>query len=293
MYHFLIFLRELGESFVTLVRVVFMTKFCGKRKINKVNKDCLILGNGPSLKLFLENNYDDTRGKDVVAVNFFWKSEYFTKLKPRHYLINSLNYWNRSYSDFNASGRNETFKQLAAQVTWKMYLLVPAFAKKKKEWKKEIGINKNIKVIYFNQTPIEGFKWFKNILLNFNFGMPRPHNVLIPALKNMIDFKYKNIYLVGADHSWLSEINVTEDNVVLLRQIHFYDKKVKPDIMPDGRDGIKPLHDVLLKFAYSFRGYHELKAYANWKKVSVYNATKGSLIDAFERIDLSKTIDGR
>ncbi len=286
MYNFLIFLRALGESFITLARVVFMTKFCGKRQVIKKHKNCLILGNGPSLTKLLDDGFDKIKDKDIVAVNFFWKSDYFAEIKPRFYLINSLNYWNSDFTDYNADGRKQTFKQIAKIVDWKMYLLIPAFARRKKAWKKELNANKNIKIIYFNQTPIEGFKWFRNLFLHLNWGMPRPHNVLIPSIKNMIDFNYSEIYIAGADHNWLSEVKVTDDNVVLLKQIHFYDKKNDLNTMPDGRNGVKPLHDVLLKFAYSFRGYHDLKQYAVSKEINVYNVTKGSFIDAFEKVKL-------
>ena len=56
-------------------------------------------------------------------------------------------------------------------------------------------------------------------LLHFFFSkglaMPRPHNVLIPSIMNLAYLGYKELYIVGADHSWLSEITVNENNEAL------------------------------------------------------------------------------
>ena len=45
-----------------------------------------------------------------------------------------------------------------------------------------LSTNPNLKPIYFNQTPIEGFDWFKHLMFKRKMGMPRPHNVLIPTV---------------------------------------------------------------------------------------------------------------
>ena len=41
-----------------------------------------------------------------------------------------------------------------------------------------------------------------------------PHNVLIPSIAIGLRLPFKKIYLAGADHSWLPEITVTDDNEV-------------------------------------------------------------------------------
>ena len=40
----------------------------------------------------------------------------------------------------------------------------------------------------------------------------------------------------------------------------------------------------------AFRSYFEIKGYADYKSVVIYNATKGSFIDAFKKINLKEKI---
>ena len=121
--------------------------------------------------------------------------------------------------------------------------------------------------------------------------MPRPHNVLIANIKVAIELKYKQVFLFGADHSWMKEIFVTEDNQVYLTQKHFYDEKTaKADVMYYGtKNERRNIAQVLEKFVHSFNSYYLLNDYAKKSGVEVYNATRGSFIDAFPRIELKNT----
>jgi len=95
---------------------------------------------------------------------------------------------------------------------------------KNKEWQPLLAGNPHIKLYVYNTTPIEGFQVFCNWIFRKGWGVPRPHNVLIPSIAMGLRLPFKKIYLAGADHSWLPEITVTDDNVVLMHQKHFYDQ---------------------------------------------------------------------
>lgn len=170
-----------------------------------------------------------------------------------------------------------------------MTLIVPSVAKKSEEWKKTIAQNPNIRIKYINITPIEGFGNFVHWTLRQNLGLPRPHNVLIPCIKLAVDMNYEHVFVVGADHSWLKDIYVGNDNKVYLSQKHFYDNNPAPEVMYDGTSNrVRTLADMLMKFVYSFRSYFVLKAYAKARGVNVYNSTPESFIDAFERKKLNE-----
>jgi len=99
----------------------------------------------------------------------------------------------------------------------------------------------------------------------------------------------KNIYLLGIDHSWLKEISVDKNNNVLINQKHFYDENSsEPKAMHKGGKNQRALHEVLQKFVYSFKGYFEIKNFANKQNVNIYNCTPGSYVDAFERKNLNE-----
>jgi hypothetical protein len=286
-----VFIENLVLSSLTILKILLLSNFFIKRirPIKNKTKECVILGNGPSLKNFIKNGKEFLANKDLFVVNFFWKSEYYEVLKPKYYMIISTNYWSNGKVDYNEQGRKETFKNIAEKTTWDMTLFVPSIAKKTKDWRKELDLNRKIRVVYLNITPVEGFQnlsflWFKR-----NMGMPRPHNVLIPCIKTSIELNYSKIFLLGADHSWLKELFVAENNEVYLTQKHFYDElSAKPEVMYQGVTNKKRnLAQVLMKFVYSFNSYYILNEYAKKTNVEVLNATKGSYIDAFKRVNLN------
>ena len=279
------FIVDLIQTALSVLKIVLMSSRGIKDfKPSSGNQKCVVLGNGPSLKETLNQNLDLIQKLDSFGVNFFWKSEYYEQVKPRYYVIVSTNYWSRGKVDANEEGRQQTFEGIASKTTWKMTLIVPAMAKKHTDWKKVIEANKNIKIEYLNITPIEGFPSFINWALRANLGLPRPHNVLIPAIKLAADFNYKEIFIVGADHSWLKDIYVGSDNLVYLSQKHFYDNNPAPEVMYDGTSNrVRTLADMLMKFVYSFQSYFVLKDYAKSKNINIYNATPVSYIDAFDR----------
>ncbi|HYW96769.1 MAG TPA: hypothetical protein VE870_14330 [Bacteroidales bacterium] len=250
-----------------------------------LNDECIVLGNSPSLSETLSSIPNFLRNKDIFVVNLFWKHPGFTKIKPRYYVIASTNYWAKNQIPTNREDRLITFRELSRVVNWDMFLFVPAEAKKSKGWKKDLASNTFIRVVYFNLTPVEGFRSFCHWMYKTGMGMPRPHNVLIPTIKFAIDLDYKKIYLLGAEHSWLKELVVADDNTVYLSQKHFYDHNTaRPDVMYKGSSPkVRNLSETLMKFVHSFNSYYILNDYAKASDVSIFNATEGSYIDAFER----------
>ncbi len=282
------FIENLVKSMLTVLKIIIMSKFFLKKCKVKHAHDCIILGNGPSLKGMIKQADEFLEGKDLYAVNFFCKTDLYSELEPKYYVIASETYWYNTINDKNREGRAVIFKELAEKTTWDMILLVPSFAKKFKEWKADLKSNKHIEIYYFNLAPVEGFRFLNHWFFKHNLGLPRPHNVLIPAIKLAIDAEYKNVYLFGADHSWLTDIYVADNNRVYLTQKHFYDEQTAtPQVMHQGpTSNIRTLAQVLMKFVHTFNSHFALSQYAKSRKVKVLNATRNSFIDAYERVTL-------
>lgn len=117
--------------------------------------------------------------------------------------------------------------------------------------------------------------------------MPRPRNVLIPSIMIGIWLGYKEIYVVGADHTWSKTLEVDANNTVISVQPHFYeDNKAEAARVASVYADVK-LHEIMYSFHVAFKAYHQIEDFARKMGVNIYNATPGSFIDAFRRRDIS------
>lgn len=287
------FFQNFQNTLLSFIRMLFISKFNGsKRKLSTAeqNEPIVILGNGPSLSLSIEKYKEQITSKKTLGVNLMVCSPLFEELKPTFYTLLAPQFFktDNELTELYIKNNIQLFSNLAEKTKWKMTLFVPAIFKKSERLKNLISNNSFIEVMYFNTTPIEGFDFFCDWCYSKGIGMPRPHNVLIPAIMNLISLDCKNIYIVGADHSWLSEISVTEENIALVHQKHFYDENESvPAIMQDYITRPRRLYEILHKFYLSFKGYWDIKRFADSKGISIYNASEFSMIDAFERRKLS------
>lgn len=275
-------MEQLWQSFLSVVKVMLQSKWSTQLPASFKNKEeLLILGNGPSLNRLIEESPDFVSSKTLLAVNFFVASPLFEQLRPELYLIADPLFW------IIPESRDKLFGALTTRVSWPMSLFVPNRARKSKEWQAMLAKNPNITVYIYNTTPIDGFPTFCHFLFAKKWGVPRPHNVLIPSIALGLQLPFSKIYLGGADHSWLSEISVTDDNVVLMHQKHFYDQG-KSQAATVKKENLKsaPLYTILYHMYVAFKSYFVLQAYAETKKKEVINITPGSYIDAFKRLKI-------
>jgi hypothetical protein len=267
------------ETLLSITRVLISSEFTTKWLIKKRTDRINILGNGPSLR---EIEADILKG-DIMAVNNFALTEKFELFKPCLYILNAPEYWIKDVDDEYIVTRRNLAESIFSKVTWEMALLVPAGARKS-EFVLRISRNPMITIQYYNTVPTEGLPGICHILYDKKLGMPRPHNVLIPAIMTSVWSGYTSIFLYGADHSWLKDLYVSEDNMVFLTQKHFYDfQSASPAVMKKLGKGSRKIHEIIEKFYLAFKGYHEIYAYAVKKGVTVFNCTRDSYIDAFPR----------
>ena len=290
------FLKNISDVFATIARIILFSKFFPGIRNEKRDKDLVILGNGPSLVGSLKKHKDFLSDKDLMCVNHFPRTEFYEQLRPAYYMSIAPDLWLDDIDKQFVEQSNILFDEMAKKTTWKIQFFFPYEARKYKRWQKKLLTNKNINIIYINQIPSEGWKFFRHWVFRHNLGMPRPHNVMIPSIFTGLNLGYKKIYLIGADHSWLPEITVNEDNIALINQKHFYDiEDSKHQTLDKRGKGHRRLHEILHKFMLAFAGYFVLKEYAESLNAEIFNATPNSYIDAFDRIDLNKinTTDGQ
>lgn len=272
------FFLVLGQSFISCLSVLLFSSF----RLNKLAIDnkqntkekCFILANGPSLRrelkenqhFFIENN------NKLICVNFFCEDPHFTKLQPASYLIADEAFWINT-SEENILDIQRRFLSKMKLVNWQMNLILPYEAKK--FFQKNL-LNNFIRFIYYNRTPVNGFTWLRYYLYEKNLGMPAPHNVLNAALMVSINLGHSEIDIYGADHSWISDLFVDDNNELCCYQNHFYDERTEIIKLEKGS-----LYKGLQGIVLAYQSYELINDYANYKNVRIVNRTKKSFLDIF------------
>lgn len=271
------FLKLAASSMASLTKVALMSKGVSSSSHYGEGKELVIMGNGPSLRKTIDEDFDFLLSHDLMAVNFAALSDEFLRLRPLYYILADGHFFNSFHSDVNVRKLWENL----GHVSWNMTLLIPT---KYRDLAKPLMMHlPSLKVRYFNLTPVEGFKWLRHLLFKSGMGMPRPRNVLIPAIMEGIRMGYDKIYLCGADHSWTKTLDVDHENFVVSIQPHFYeDNEEEHQRVRQTYKGLR-LHDVLGSMTVAFKSYWNIAEYAKANKIEIINATPGSMIDAFPR----------
>lgn len=261
---------------VALIGVLSSFKVAHRNKNLKVNveKACCVLGNGPSLKVALDNGKVEYKGNDVICVNLFCKSEYFRVIKPQYYFVSDYVYLGRLQTERHKQIYSE-FVSCLNSVDWEMMLFLPTLLPEDKLLK-DIQ-NPYISIQRVNTTWIKGFKHFRFRNYHRFLAIPRCENILGVVLTLMVSLNYKKILLYGADHSWTKDMFVDDDNVVCYGDRHVYNTNLQVIKMNH------PLYVELSSFAMVFRAHHEIEEYAQTKCCQIFNCTEGSFIDAYKR----------
>ena len=269
MYNFLATLKSIAKIVLQSRPVKNMPAPEGSRII--------VMGNGPSLNDTIASHLPLLKSTPSMAVNFAALAPVFFDIRPRYYVLADPHFFGAS----DNGGNLDKLRQALARVEWKMTLFVPAkFLKAARKHYSGLDLKP------FNFIGLEGYDAFTHAAFSAGLGMPRPRNVLVPAIMLAIGMGYKEVVITGADHSWMKTLSVTDDNEVVSVQPHFYaDSDRELSRIRHDYQGIR-LHEVVESFAIAFRSYHHIVRYARSRGVRVLNATPGSFIDAFERIKL-------
>jgi hypothetical protein len=253
------------------------------------NDECVILGNGPSLKNSLkETSLNFIKARKKFCVNDAVISDEFNALKPEYVVFMDQAYISPKTAEPNLS-RYKKEEQILSKADWEIKIFMPIGAKL---WNHFIEVplkNKNVKIIYINSN-MSQFEDEQDKFIEYkqNISMPRITNVLISSLYIAINAGYKKIYLYGADHSWHESINIRADNVVCYKDRHFYDKKEVTTCTPVYKNPecniTFTMAELFTMFGYNFASYMELERYSIYMGAKIYNASNISFIDAFERI---------
>lgn len=271
------FFERLGKTLLSFLRVILFARPNALPYVKIDSSELVILGNGPSLRSFLDNKMSFLEGKEVMTVNFSALSDDYMKIRPKFYLL-----MDPLFFEDNAT-MQKLFPPLISKTDWDLTLFVPLMAKKNKKWQAFLQGATNIHVYYFNSGITEGFTFFSHRIYKWRLGMPSPRNVLVAASMIGLQLPFSTIYLAGADHSWLKEIWVDDNNNIKESREHFYDKEGAQQVASSYF-----LHEILNSMSIACHSYHLIEKYAKQIGKKIYNITPKSFIDAFERKKIDK-----
>lgn len=272
------------QSFVSALKII---KNSTRIEISRVpaGKKLIACGNGPSLKKQMERYLQVFQNNDVICVNAMSNTNWFTVIKPKYYCLmdpalvelpERLLLENRKIIDGVWAGLE--------RVDWDMELVLP------RSFQRSAFLRERLKrvpcaVQYINTTPFDGYLVLRDFFLRKQLCAPSIQTVMIAAVYYGICKGYDSIYLVGSEMNFAKGIEVDENGMLCFNDTHFYAKEHKRGFL-DAKGYPIPIAEFFEADARVFRNYMLLEEYSKKMGVKIYNATPGSWVDAFERIDL-------
>ncbi len=272
-------------------------KYSNKSTIHKIvrkSEIISVLGNGPSLKNSVEKYEDFLKENDCLVVNYFANTELYEELKPTHYLfvdpiiclpLEQMGDWRES--------NEKLIENLINKTNWDLNLILPVRAENSEFVTKLKNQNKFIKIFYINTINFKHFhsneKKFK--YWNKNLIEPPAQTVMNTAIYLGLFFNYAETYAFGIDSNFFESLDLDQDtNILYNNDSHFYGNKRLPWYIDAECTKVGKLHEIAKCFVKMFELYWELRNYADYKGLKVYNASEFSMVDAFERKKPNKRI---
>ena len=247
----------------------------------------IVIGNGPSLNMTFAKYEKELCSTECLMVNESAMTPLYVAIKPCYYMLVDPKYYEDNGYEFYHKTLESLTATIVEKTTWPMKIIMPKSAKGSYTIER-FKANSNLEVLYYEDgwqipermTQFEA--WDKNLIC------PPAQTVLNTAVWLSIYWGYKETYLVGADTSWHAELKMDQEtNELYTIDTHFYDNKAVYGELYDEKQNRRPiqtkLHEELYSTAKALEEYYELRKYADWKGVKVYNASEYSWIDAFER----------
>jgi len=226
-------------------------------------KSCYVLGNAPSIE-----KHDLLRLKDqhVICCNNFFLHKDFKEIKPDFYVIADADFLDLSDEKTSAWWKQMIEKTSDTGLTYFLPIQV-----------KDTFIHTELKdeKVHFLDMCLP---FYDNCVSNFDIGhaINGVQNVLVLAIQLSIYMGFENVFLLGADHNWLSHYG---------EQRHFYKQDETDEIGSTGYS----YHWWLKAVGEMFRQYEMLHKFARERGIRILNASEAGVLDVFPSIKFKDT----
>lgn len=253
------------------------------RSIRKIyqGKRCFIIGGGPSVA---DIDLNILKDECTFALNEFDKNPQYNKLKPKFHAICDSAYYTEGETEYWPERFRAKDKSVSPETTICLNLGAKNFVEKYK-------LFKNHRVYYFGTQGIFTDKLPFNIELDKY--VPQPKNSVLMCLMIASWMGFKDIYLLGCEHNFLS-FNIGYGKSLVYN--HSYEDELSKLDSTNDEVMKKYINPRDLKLTYEknvanilqlFRNYRFFfqKAKKLYPGIKVYNATPDSFLDVFPMIN--------
>lgn len=233
-------------------------RFIRSLKDSKKGQDCVIIGNGPSLTT---GDLEALSGYDTFATNRIYAIFPSTTWRPKYYIAIDNNILNDNL---------EAIVEAEAEVKFLNYTVKKRTCDKVHENTRYINI--------FGRYVLSPASYeTKHIAYDVSRSFSLSYSVTGIAIELAVYMGYRNIYLIGVDHTYTNTIRK--------------DGKLKK------MEGVKDYFGDLKSKSYSIQYtdavdsyYLALRKHAEKYGSHVLNATRGGKLEIFDRVDLDTII---
>lgn len=247
----------------------------------------IIIGNGPSFSSSFLKFEEIICKTECLMVNESALHSVYEIIRPSIYALVDPKYFKDIEFKSYRKVVDSLIKSIISKTNWNMSIIMP-YSAKDSYIVNRFSENENLQVLFYE----DGMKHYDGMskyeAWDKNFLAPPAQTVLNLAVWLSIYWGYRETYIIGADTSWHVELKMDQQtNELYTIDTHFYDNKVVYGDFYDDKQKRRPigtkLYEELFAEATALMEYCELRKYADWKGLKVYNASEYSWIDAFER----------
>ncbi len=236
-------------------------------KGKQAGRRCFILATGPSVKT---QNLKMLAGEFCISVSNFFVHPDFQTIRPEYHLFvmshspvteEQWGHWMKDAEHHFENGQ-KIFVGISAKETLDAY---KAFSKQ------------NVYYYMFGNKRLLPYQH-----IDFTKRTQNTQTSAQLAIYLAIYAGATEIYLLGCDHDWILHIGESR---------HFYEED-KSVLMQKGyKEWTSPLEVQFKSYLNLWHVYREIKNYADAHNIKIQNATPGSLLDVFPRVDIKTVLD--
>lgn len=231
------------------------------RKIpTRKNNDVVIVAGGPSFTIDLAKCLIENKANvDITALNFYCLNALAEELVPDYYVLSDP----CDFSEMN----NDASQKLRSYINIKKPTLFHPYGT-------EFNGNVSGSFIFDDEENLNSD--------NISPLLPRGYtsNTALKAIALMLALGYDKVFVLGCDYDYPRRIFINNQNRIMLKDEHHYGVETV-----DISHLHKSIADALSCWANDYRHMKKLAS------DRVYNVTKNSLIDSFNRISPDEFID--